>query len=64
VLRQTGASVTAVSGDEAMGILSRESFDLVVFCHTVSQREREMISLVPRQRHADVQVLHVHRFQR
>jgi CheY-like chemotaxis protein len=59
VLRQTGASVTAVSGDEAMGILCRESFHLVVFCHTISQLERGMISLVPRQRHADMRVLHV-----
>jgi len=57
VLRLTGASVIAASGNEAMGILRREHFDLVVFCHTVGQQQREKISLVARK--LDVRVLHV-----
>ena len=59
VLRLTGASVIAVSSDDARGILRREHFDLVVFCHTVSQPEREKISLVARHLYADVRVLDV-----
>jgi hypothetical protein len=59
VLRLTGASVIAVSSDEATGTLRGEHFDLVVFCHTVSRPEREKISRVARDLYVDVRVLDV-----
>ena len=62
VLRLTGASVIAASSDEAMDILCREHFDLLIFCHTVSEQERERLSLEARKLHVDVRVLKVLRF--
>jgi len=59
VLRLTGASVIDASGDEAMDILHREHFDLVVFCHTVSLQEREKISREARKLHGNVRTLNV-----
>ena len=43
-------------------MLRREHFDLVVFCHTVSPRDREKVSLEARKRHLGVRVLNVLRF--
>jgi|UPI000478D7F1 DNA-binding NtrC family response regulator len=62
VLRLTGASVVAASSHEAMSILRREHFDLLIFCHTVSEQEREEISQEARKLHRDVPVLNVLRF--
>jgi hypothetical protein len=45
-----------------MDILRREHFDLLVFCHTVSEQERERISFEARKLHTDVRVLRVLRF--
>jgi hypothetical protein len=59
VLRLTGASVIAASADEAIDILHREHFDLLVFCHTVSLQEREKISLAARKLNMNVRVLNV-----
>jgi hypothetical protein len=42
-----------------MDILRREHFDLVIFCHTVSQQQREKISLVARKLYVDMRVLNV-----
>jgi DNA-binding NtrC family response regulator len=59
VLRLTGASVLAASADEAMEILRRERFDLVVFCHTVNLEQREKIARAARELYEDVRVLNV-----
>ena len=59
VLRLTGASVVAASGDEAMDMLRRKHFDLIVFCHTVGLQEREKISLEARKFHVNVRTLNV-----
>jgi len=59
VLRLTGATVVAASGDEAMNLLRHEHFDLVVFCHTISLEEREKISREARMLHMAVRVLNI-----
>jgi hypothetical protein len=59
VLRLTGASVIAASGDEAIDILQAIHFDLVIFCHTVSPPQREKISLEARKLYMDVRMLNV-----
>ena len=62
MLRLTGASVMAVSADQATHVLRREHFDLVVFCHTVSPQDLEKVVLEARKRHVGVRVLNVLRF--
>jgi len=58
VLRQTKADVITASADEAVGILKAKPIDLVVLCHTLSQREMMEIASVAHQ-WAPTRVLHL-----
>jgi hypothetical protein len=62
VLRLTGASVRTAWGAETIGILSHESFDLVLFCHTVTKPEKDTICAEARKLHTSVRVLNVLKF--
>jgi CheY-like chemotaxis protein len=59
VLRLVGATVSTATTDEAIYLLQRRQFDLIVFCHTVPRREKEEISAVAREAYANIRVLYV-----
>lgn len=44
VLSRTGASVVCCVADKALGLIQTSKFDLVVFCHTISDDDARLVS--------------------
>jgi DNA-binding response OmpR family regulator len=59
VLGKTGAEVACCSGLEARNILERECFDLVVFCHTLTDRKSAELTGIIQRRWPDTRILTV-----
>jgi DNA-binding response OmpR family regulator len=59
LLRKTGASVVCCSADDALGMLELDTFDLVVFCHTIVDDDAERLSHEIHRQWPQVKILQV-----
>jgi CheY-like chemotaxis protein len=59
VLSRTGASVVCCVADKALGLIQTSKFDLVVFCHTISDEDARQLSHEVRQLWPQTRILQV-----
>jgi DNA-binding response OmpR family regulator len=59
VLRKTGASVVCCDAEDAVGMLALDTFDLVVFCHTIFDDDAQRLSHEIHRQWPQVKILQV-----